>query len=256
MRQFKRLVLWVLLILVCSKGASAADTAAGYYGGTLQAFKGAAELVEGTLATDNQDALVFAPTKKKWVRDVVRIPYLGIETIHYERKPIAKMGKRSIAGFALAGALGAGLMADTAYQHLVTVRYTDENGKSELAILELDPATAAGVIADIEKRSGKQRIEQNSAPAIQETRQTAAEDALGVAPSPSAPPAGTSPVIANGDVVKMTKAGIGDDVIVLRIKTARPAFDTSVDALVALKAAGVSDQVIAAMLRSTTPSGR
>jgi hypothetical protein len=46
----------------------------------------------------------------------------------------------------------------------------------------------------------------------------------------------------------MTKAGISDDAIVKLIETGRTDFDTSTDALVALKRAGVSDRVIEAIV--------
>lgn len=61
--------------------------------------------------------------------------------------------------------------------------------------------------------------------------------------------------ITNVDVVKMTNAGLSPDVIVAAIRNA-PAknFDTSPDALIKLKADGVSDAVIAAMLTSSSPA--
>jgi hypothetical protein len=54
-------------------------------------------------------------------------------------------------------------------------------------------------------------------------------------------------VITNGDVVKMVKAKLGDSIIISKIKSSACNFDTSVDALVKLKEAGVSDAVIQAM---------
>jgi hypothetical protein len=54
-------------------------------------------------------------------------------------------------------------------------------------------------------------------------------------------------VLTNSDVVKMAKAKLGDGIIISKIKTSACNFDTSVDALVKLKEAGVSDPVIQAM---------
>jgi hypothetical protein len=48
----------------------------------------------------------------------------------------------------------------------------------------------------------------------------------------------------------MTKAGIGEETIILAIQHRPVKFDTSPEALIALKAAGVSDQVLNAMLAS------
>jgi hypothetical protein len=58
--------------------------------------------------------------------------------------------------------------------------------------------------------------------------------------------------ITNTDVIKMAKAGLGDQVIVASIQgSARTDFDTSATALIALKQAGVSDTVLTAMVGAT-----
>jgi hypothetical protein len=64
--------------------------------------------------------------------------------------------------------------------------------------------------------------------------------------SPSGNVGGTP--LRNADIITMAQAGLSDDIILLKIAGAPTAFDTSVDALVALKKAGVSDRVLAAML--------
>lgn len=74
------------------------------------------------------------------------------------------------------------------------------------------------------------------------------------APSASAPP------MTNGDVVKMAKMGFGNDVIEAKIgQAAGVDFKLDIDDLSKLKAAGVSQDVISAMLKrstaSTTPAG-
>ncbi len=56
--------------------------------------------------------------------------------------------------------------------------------------------------------------------------------------------------ITNSDVISMTKAGIGEQTIVLAVQRGPDQFDTSPQALIALKAAGVSDQVLNAILAS------
>jgi hypothetical protein len=52
----------------------------------------------------------------------------------------------------------------------------------------------------------------------------------------------------NDSVVKMIKAGLPDDVVVSTINSSPGTYNTSADALVALKMAGASDKVIAAIL--------
>lgn len=54
--------------------------------------------------------------------------------------------------------------------------------------------------------------------------------------------------ISNSDVIEMSKAGLAPAVIISKIRTSRGSFDTELEALKALTDAGVSDQVIAAMI--------
>jgi len=56
------------------------------------------------------------------------------------------------------------------------------------------------------------------------------------------------PAMTNESVMKMAKAGLGDDLIVETINTQPGTYTTDADALVALKTAGVSDRVITAMI--------
>jgi hypothetical protein len=55
-------------------------------------------------------------------------------------------------------------------------------------------------------------------------------------------------VLTNDGVVKMVKAGLPETVIIQKIRTSERKFDTSTDALVRLKSAGVPDKVIEAMM--------
>jgi len=57
--------------------------------------------------------------------------------------------------------------------------------------------------------------------------------------------------ITNADVIGMAKSGIGEDTIVLVIKQGPDKFDTSPQALIELKNAGVTDQVLNAMLAAS-----
>jgi hypothetical protein len=63
-------------------------------------------------------------------------------------------------------------------------------------------------------------------------------------------PGQTSVEVDNARVIAMTKLGLGDEVIIARIKTSPCKFVLSDDDLVALKRAGVSGKVIAAMLEA------
>lgn len=52
------------------------------------------------------------------------------------------------------------------------------------------------------------------------------------------------------DVIKLTKEGIGEDVIVTMVQKAEKGFDLKAEDVINLKKAGVSEKVIAAMLKN------
>jgi hypothetical protein len=60
-----------------------------------------------------------------------------------------------------------------------------------------------------------------------------------------------APAMDNGSVMKMAKAGLGDDLIIQTINTQPGQYTTDADSLVALKTAGVSDRVITAMINKS-----
>jgi hypothetical protein len=62
-------------------------------------------------------------------------------------------------------------------------------------------------------------------------------------------------VLTNDGVVKMVKAGLPESVIIQKIRTSERKLDTSADALIKLKSAGVPDKVIEAMLAPASSSG-
>jgi hypothetical protein len=58
----------------------------------------------------------------------------------------------------------------------------------------------------------------------------------------------------NDDVIKLTQAKLPDSVVLAKIKSSTCDFDTSTDALVKLKRAGVSETVLQAMMDAMTPT--
>ncbi len=56
-----------------------------------------------------------------------------------------------------------------------------------------------------------------------------------------------APVLTNDDVMKMVQAKLADGIIVAKVRSSTCKFDTSTDALIKLKGAGVSDTVLEAM---------
>ena len=66
--------------------------------------------------------------------------------------------------------------------------------------------------------------------------------------APKAAPKATTPAMTNRDVIRLLQAKLSDDIIIAKIKSSKTNFDTSVDALVALRTAGASDRLITLML--------
>lgn len=59
----------------------------------------------------------------------------------------------------------------------------------------------------------------------------------------------------NDAVIKLVKAGLSDDLIVSTVNAQPGAFDTSTDGIIALKTAGASDRVVAAIVgKAATPA--
>jgi hypothetical protein len=57
--------------------------------------------------------------------------------------------------------------------------------------------------------------------------------------------------LTNQDIMAMVQAGLPADVVVEKIKSTKTAFDTSTDALIALKKAGVASDIIRVMVNPT-----
>jgi tetratricopeptide (TPR) repeat protein len=71
---------------------------------------------------------------------------------------------------------------------------------------------------------------------------------------PIAPGAFAAEVLTNDAVVSMVKAGLGDAIVLDKIKTSQGQFDLSTPGLVRLKESGVSDAVIKAMIEASAPA--
>ena len=63
--------------------------------------------------------------------------------------------------------------------------------------------------------------------------------------------ASTTPAMNNDSVLKMVKAGLGDELVIQTINTQPGQYVTDADSLVTLKTAGVSDRVITAMINKS-----
>jgi hypothetical protein len=72
--------------------------------------------------------------------------------------------------------------------------------------------------------------------------------------APAKPGPAAQGVMTNQDVIKLAQAKVGDDLIITKINQSRTKFDLSTDGIVKLKAAGVSDRVLAAMMNPAQPA--
>jgi hypothetical protein len=59
--------------------------------------------------------------------------------------------------------------------------------------------------------------------------------------------------LTDDSVIKLIKAGFAEDLIVKTINSSGANYDTSVDGLIALKNAGATDKVVAAIISRVTP---
>ena len=59
--------------------------------------------------------------------------------------------------------------------------------------------------------------------------------------------------LTDNSVLKMVKAGLGEDLIITKIKTSQSQFDLSTDKIIMLKNEKVSDKIIKAMLEASAP---
>jgi len=83
-----------------------------------------------------------------------------------------------------------------------------------------------------------------SVPALLHAQEPALDTSAGPMPSP---PAAQPKPMTNDSVIRMVKAGLGDDLIVQTIRTQPGQYIIDADSLVALKEAGVSNRVLEAM---------
>src|SRR4051794_31712610 len=60
--------------------------------------------------------------------------------------------------------------------------------------------------------------------------------------------------LTNSEVISLTKAGLSQSLIIGKIRTTKSRFDLSTDGLISLKQAGVSDEILTAMMEAK--SGR
>ena len=130
--------------------ALAVSDSASYYGGTVAAFKDAKKEVKGHLITSDEKALVF----KYGSNQTVSIPYANFVDMEYGQKSGRRVGA-AVATTVLLGPIGLLTLFSKKQDHFLTLGYTDEVGKEQVAVFKLNKGMVRTTLPILEARSGK-----------------------------------------------------------------------------------------------------
>ncbi|HEX8558478.1 MAG TPA: hypothetical protein VF668_10265 [Pyrinomonadaceae bacterium] len=150
------------LMLVCTlafgsaTAAFAASDSASYYGGTMAEFKDAKKEVKGNLVTSDEKALIFKYGKGQ----TASIPYANFIDMEYGQKSGRRVGA-AVATTILLGPIGLLTLFSKKQDHFLTLGYTDEAGKEQVAVFKLNKGMVRTTLPVLEARSGK-KIEYQS----------------------------------------------------------------------------------------------
>jgi hypothetical protein len=131
---------------VDSKGAS-------YFGGTVTAFAGSKDPIEGKLSTTDTAALVFT-AEGKFKGHSLTIPYADIIDLEYGQKAGRRVGA-AIGTSLLLGPIGLVTLFSKKRNHFLTIGYHGDNGTDQVAVLELGKDIVRVTLPIVETRSGK-----------------------------------------------------------------------------------------------------
>jgi len=139
-----RLLVWALLGLtgsVLPPWLMAADSGARaqYTGGTIA---GLASKSDGRIDTTDEHALLFRAKQ-----ETVRIPYDRINTIEY--------GQRVSRRYAEAIFISPLLILAKRRKHFLTVGYTDEQGRQQVLVFQVNKSGVRAVLVSLEAKTGR-----------------------------------------------------------------------------------------------------
>ena len=130
--------------------ALAASTEASYYGGTVAELKDAKKEISGHLETSDETNLEFVYKNKQ----VVKIPYANFIDMEYGQKSAGRVGAAA-ASVILFSPVGLLFLMSKKQDHFLTVGFTDENGKEQVAVFKLNKEMVRTTLPILEARSGK-----------------------------------------------------------------------------------------------------
>jgi hypothetical protein len=150
----------LLLLAFGSKAtgiASVGSNEAAYFGGTVSAFSGAKNPVEGHIDTANENVLAFSATDKPFAGQVISIPYASVIDIEYGQKAGRRVG--AAVGYSLlVGPAGLLALLSKKRNHYLTVGYHGADGKDQVVVFEIGKDIIRATLAIVETRSGKKVI--------------------------------------------------------------------------------------------------
>ncbi len=143
----------LMLVAVLAFGTSTAlaiSDSASYYGGTMAEFKDAKKEVKGHLDTSDEKALVF----KYGSNQTASIPYDHFIDMEYGQKSGRRVGA-AVATTILLGPIGLLTLMSKKQNHFLTIGYTDDGGKEQVAVFKLNKDMVRTALPILEARSGK-----------------------------------------------------------------------------------------------------
>ncbi|NLV30305.1 MAG: hypothetical protein GXY47_04040 [Acidobacteria bacterium] len=161
MKSVIALCLMVSLVLPATALAGLGSKKAAYQGGTTKDrdFPGAGKAVEGYLDTADEEVLKFEYVINGG-RRIYQIPYRHFVDIEYGQKAGRRVGA-SIATAILISPVGLFMLFSKKRKHFVTIGYTDDLGKEQVAVFELGKDVVRTTLPILEARSGKRIMYQD-----------------------------------------------------------------------------------------------
>jgi hypothetical protein len=223
---------------------------AEYIGGTIKTAKQGSQ---GILSLDDKKALVFECGKNCGIR----VPYSDIRSMEFGQKVGRRIGSTIAVGVTTIGVMALPMLLSKKKNHFLTILFVNSAGENEVVVLELAKGIVRTTIPVLEARTGQHvelqdsevgpvRATAKTSPAS-ERSSTGSADRIMAAEAPPAPKA-----LTNDDVVALKAAGLSDDLVVAKIKGSAAGYSLDTGDLIALKQADVSEPVIQAMMSAAS----
>lgn len=157
MRAITRSVAALLVLIMATEHSvfAVGSKNAAYFGGTITVFGTPKDPVEGTLDTANESALVFTPHDKKLSGKGFSIPYAKVIDLEYGQKAGRRVGA-AIGTTILLGPVGLVSLFSKKRKHFLTMGFKDDDGKDQVAVIELGKDIVRTTLAIVQTISGKE----------------------------------------------------------------------------------------------------